>query len=88
MKKLDKLVSKLANKHKTNMVETSDHPQNDGTDESILHRMKTHLLHHSRPDGVPPAQVIVDDLKESPFKGKTDDRRIGSSLMISYSSLH
>ncbi|CAF0947276.1 unnamed protein product [Adineta ricciae] len=54
-------------------------PVNNGEtqpQESILQRMKLHLGHinksdHSQhPEGVPPSHVIVEDLKNSPFKGK------------------
>ena len=44
--------------------------------ESILQRMKLHLGNVSKkehshvPDGIPPSHVIINDLKNSPFKGK------------------
>ena len=93
-KKIDKIVSKLANKHKDTKVYGNDptdyHYQNEeGTStnvnrefqhESILQRMKSHLghtthgsnknEHQQHPEGVPPQHVILNDLKDSPFKGK------------------
>jgi hypothetical protein len=47
--------------------------------ESILHRMKGHLghmhgsvkgEHHQHTEGIQPIHVTMDDLKDSPFKGK------------------
>jgi hypothetical protein len=84
-KKIDKIVSKLANKHKDTKLHGSDpteyhfHQEDSTTDavqhESILQRMKSHLGHstkteHHHPEGVPPNHVIVNDLKDSPFEGK------------------
>lgn len=80
-KKIDKIVSKLSLKHKDTKAHVSDpteyHAQtNTPEPESILQRMKFHLghtvkpEHQTHPEGVPPVQVIVDDLKDSPFKGK------------------
>lgn len=89
-KKIDKIVSKIANKHKEPKSHTSDPTEyhfnheeainNDGNDdnqhESILQRMKGHLghankaeHHYHHPEGVPPSHVIINDLKDSPFKG-------------------
>jgi len=89
-KKFDKIVSKLANKHKDTKLHGSDpteyhynhdDPTADENDdvqhESILQRMRIHLghstknEHHHHAEGVPPSHVIVNDLKNSPFKGKT-----------------
>lgn len=92
-KKFDKIVSKLANKHKDTKLQHVSDPteyhsnhddqpvdENDDTQhESILQRMKNHLghstksenHHHHHPEGVPPNHVIANDLKNSPFKGKT-----------------
>ena len=84
-KKFDKIVSKLGSKHKetkSNGNEANDN-QDDSPDgntesqhESILQRMKGHLghsgkgEHHQQTEGAPPIHVIMDDLKDSPFKGK------------------
>ena len=74
-KKFDKIVSKLTIKHK----EHHDEPAgSESPHESILQRMKGHLAHpmvkvdqqHHQVEGVPPPYVIIDDLKESPFRGK------------------
>ncbi|CAF0998869.1 unnamed protein product [Adineta steineri] len=87
-KKFDKILSKLSNKHKDSKVHNSDptdcryyqdNIQVDGDNgfqqESILHRMKSHLGHTMKteqqrphPEGVPPFHVIYEDLKNSPFK--------------------
>lgn len=85
-KKFDKLVSKLTIKHKEPKTHGSDptdyHFHSDDEEnpehESILQRMKIHLAtssskkEHSHPplQGVPPCDVIINDLKNSPFKGK------------------
>ncbi len=75
-KKFDKIVSKLGNKYKeakineneaTNSQTNQDDTNNDGNGESLLHRIKGH---HQNTEGIPPHHVIVDDLKDSPFKGK------------------
>lgn len=86
-KKFDKIVSKIANKHKEPKPHNSDpteyhfnheEPITDGNDdiqhESILQRMKGHLGHsnkteHHHPEGLPPNHVIINDLKDSPFRG-------------------
>jgi hypothetical protein len=96
-KKFDKIVSKLANKHKDTKLHGSDPSEyhynhddpiadenDDVQHESILQRMRIHLghstkneHHHHHLEGVPPSHVIVNDLKNSPFKGK-------SSIFFSY----
>jgi hypothetical protein len=77
--------TKLASNDTTDTQSNQDDPTNDGTGEaqheSILQRMKGHLGHihgsvkgehhyHYQTEGSPPLQVITDDLKDSPFKGK------------------
>jgi hypothetical protein len=50
----------------------------ENSHESILQRMKGHLGHahgsgkgeHQNVEGAPPLQTIINDLKDSPFKGK------------------
>jgi hypothetical protein len=89
-KKFDKIVAKLGSKNKdlkSNGNEhndgenksTDDNNSNEGSNESILQRMKGHLGHgHSSSkssgdhhvDGAPPFHLIINDLKDSPFKGK------------------
>jgi len=85
-KKFDKIVSKLGSKHKetkSNGNETIDGNSNlddAATDESqherILHRVKGHTHvsvkgeHQQQIEGAPPLHVIMEDLKDSPFKGK------------------
>jgi len=88
-KKFDKIVSKLANKHKDSKLHGSDPTEynfchenaineenNENQHESILQRMKGHLGHSNKtehhPEGVPPNHVIIEDLKDSPFKGMKD----------------
>ena len=86
-KKFDKIVSKLANKHKDTKSNANDALVNhdelpadgngDSGHESILQRMKGHLgytvvkAEQHRAEGVPPLHVIIDDLKDSPFRGET-----------------
>jgi len=56
--------------------DTSANGNSEIQHESILQRMKIqfgHTIkseHHQHIDGVPPSHVIIDDLKDSPFKGK------------------
>lgn len=83
-KKFDKIVSKLGSKtkdaadHHTNKDETTADPNGESQHESILQRMKGHLgqshgslKRENQPNqGIPPPHVIVEDLKDSPFKGK------------------
>ncbi|CAF2622863.1 unnamed protein product [Rotaria sp. Silwood2] len=90
-KKFDKIVSKLGSKtkeSKSNGNETNDNRSNkeettpdaneESQHESILQRVKGHLVsthgsfkrEHHQTQGAPPIQVIIDDLKDSPFKGK------------------
>jgi hypothetical protein len=57
----------------------SKNPNEEFQHESILQRMKGHLghihasvknEHQQYPEGIPPHNVIFNDLKDSPFKGK------------------
>jgi hypothetical protein len=66
----------------SNQDETTADGTGETQHESLLHRMKGHLGHthaasskgeqqHTlHTEGAPPIQVIMDDLKDSPFKGK------------------
>jgi hypothetical protein len=63
----------------SNPDETTPDGNGEVQHESLLQRMKGHLGHthgsakseQSLPtEGAPPVQVIMDDLKDSPFKGK------------------
>lgn len=62
--------------HQTNSDENNAPDSNaESNHESILQRMKGHLGHSHKPDqhhneGPPPAQHIINELKDSPFKGK------------------
>lgn len=87
-KKFDKIVAKLGSKSKDVKLNgnenndgenksTDENNSNEGSNESILQRMKGHLGHgHSSAkssgdhhvDGAPPIHLIINDLKDSPFK--------------------
>ncbi|CAF1081576.1 unnamed protein product [Rotaria sordida] len=105
-KKFDKIVSKLGSKTKetkSNDHETVDNRSNkddtasDGNEESqhesILQRMKGHLVshgsfkrEHQNTQGAPPTQHIIDELKDSPFKGLLTHVTMGGGTSSSSSS--
>ncbi|CAM4742089.1 unnamed protein product [Rotaria magnacalcarata] len=82
-KKFDKIVSKLGSKAKetteqhANKDDITAEGNGENQHESILQRMKGHLgqshgsfkrEHNYQTQGAPPIQIIIDDLKDSPFK--------------------
>ena len=60
-----------ANSHEEN---NSNEANNESTNESISQKIKGHFghahAHGSNNEGAPPVQIIINDLKDSPFKGK------------------
>ena len=82
---VSKLTIKHKENSKCNGTEHHDEPNcGECQHESILQRMKGHLTHpqvkvdshqqqqQQQVEGAPPPYVILDDLKESPFRGMTE----------------
>lgn len=75
-----KLNGNETNENQSNQDDTTADGNGESQHESILQRVKGHLGHshgsaksdhHQNPtEGIPPVHIIMDDLKDSPFKGK------------------